>query len=82
MTDSPDFAQELGKILDTAIAVQHADFGNVQVFDEKCSTLRNDVQRGGSLVEDLYVAEIGVLDGDGCVQNLAQFLGEGRAVSH
>ncbi|MGH7679524.1 MAG: GAF domain-containing protein [Gemmatimonadaceae bacterium] len=57
MIDSPQFAQELTEILDTAIAVQNADFGNVQVYNETEQSLHIIAHRGFSagFVERLRV---------------------------
>src|SRR5688572_9362901 len=68
MIDHPEIAHELCEILDTAIAAQHADFGNVQVYDHQSRALQIVAQRGFDARFLEYFREVRPDEGCACAR--------------
>ena len=69
---SADLALRLSEVLDAAMAVQHADFGNVQLYDHETGTLKIVAHRGFSQEFLDYFKTVDASDGSACGQALKE----------
>jgi len=70
LIEAPDLPEMLEEVLDAAIALQHADFGNIQLLDATTGILRMVTHRGFSSAFLKHYAGIGADSETACARAL------------